>query len=210
MQDYGMQSAPPRRSPALWIVALAPIALLVIGGIVCVSIRFSLIGKEEACATQWANVQSVYQRRLDLVPNLVEVVKGAAKHERETLTQVTEARNKMLGIHQALKDAVQKGDPKEIERLYPQLLQSEKSFISVSTEAYPNLKANEGFLNLQSQLEGTENRINVERIKYNEAVGAYNTAARKYSSLPLCGGFQPKVRFEAEPGAEKAPKVKFD
>jgi len=209
MESYAPGPAP-RRSGALWVALLAPIGLIILGAIVSVSLRFSLINKEEACNTQWANVQSVYQRRLDLIPNLVEIVKGAAKHERETLTQVTEARNKLLAAQEALLEVLKRQDPPGIERLYPQLTQAQKSFLEISVEAYPTLRANENFLNLQSQLEGTENRINVERIRYNEVVGDYNAATRKYSWVPGCGGFQTKVRFEAEAGAEKAPKIKFD
>lgn len=201
---------PVRRSPLVWLAVLVPVGIVVIGALACLSVRFSLINKEEACNTQWANVQSVYQRRLDLVPNLVEIVKGAAKHERETLTQVVEARNRLLGLEGPMRDAIKRGDVKEVEKLYGQLLAAQKSYIQVSVEAYPNLKANDAFLNLQAQIEGTENRISVERMKYNEAVGDYNAAVRKYSMLPMCGGFQPKTRFDADPGAEKAPKVKFE
>lgn len=201
--------APTRKTP-VWLIAMIPLGLIAVGLIVCISVRFSLINKEEACNTQWANVQSVYQRRLDLVPNLVEVVKGAAKHERETLTQVTEARNKLLKIHETVREALQKANPQDLSKYYGQMLQAQKSFVDVAVEAYPNLKANEAFLNLQSQLEGTENRISVERMRFNEQVGDFNATARKYSFLPFCGGFQTKTRFEAEPEAGKAPPVKFD
>lgn len=175
----------------------------------CLMMRFSLIGAEEGVKTRWSQVESAYQRRLDLIPNLVETVKGAAKHEKETLTQVTEARNQLLEVQRMASDALKKGDAAEVNRLFEQVAAATKTLVRVSVEAYPTLKANENFLALQSQLEGTENRINVERMKYNDSVGDYNARVRKWGGLPFCSGFETRNRFEAERGAEKAPKVDF-
>lgn len=200
--------ARPRRGGRFVIFGV--LGAIAIAGIACVSLRFTLIGGEEAVNTQWANLQSAYQRRLDLIPSLVETVKGAAKHERETLTGVTDSRSRLLGVRESMAGALEKGDAQQVQQLATELARAERSFISVAVEAYPQLRANESFLALQAQLEGTENRVNVERIRYNEAVGSYNTRIRKWSWVPLCGGFQPKTRFEAAPEAGQAPKVSFD
>ena len=166
---------------------------------------------EEAVKAAWGDVESAYQRRSDLIPNLVEVVKGYAAHEKETLTEITNARAR-VGSIQMSKDML--NDP----QAFAQFQEAQASMSSalarlmVVVENYPDLKANQNFLDLQHQLEGTENRINVARSRYNQAVEAFNTSIRIFpnnltNSLLL--HLKLKEPFKAEAGAEKAPKVKF-
>jgi len=166
---------------------------------------------EEAVKAAWGDVEAAYQRRNDLIPNLVEVVKAYAKHERETLQAVTEARGK-VGSIQAGKDIV--GDPKAFARFQAAQasMRSALSRLLVVAERYPDLKANQNFRDLQVQLEGTENRINVARTRYNKAVQEFNTSIRIFpNSLTnsVLLHLAPREPFKAEAGAEKAPQVKF-
>jgi len=166
---------------------------------------------EEAVKAAWGDVEASYQRRSDLVPNLVEVVKAYAKHERETLTAVTEARAK-VGSIQMSKDML--NNPQAFEQFQQAqgALSSALSRLMVVVERYPDLKANQNFQDLQNQLEGTENRINVARVRYNKAVETFNTSIRIFpNSLTnsLLLHLKPKEPFKAEAGAEKAPKVQF-
>jgi len=168
-------------------------------------------GQEEAVFAAWGDVEAAYQRREDLIPNLVEVVKGYAKHEAETLKAVTEARAK-VGSVQVSKDLV--NNPKSLEA-YQQAqgqLSSALSRLMVVVEKYPDLKANQNFLDLQNQLEGTENRINVARVRYNKAVQEFNTSIRSFpNSLTnsLLRHLSRKEPFNADEGAKISPKVKF-
>jgi LemA protein len=168
-------------------------------------------GQEEAVFAAWGDVEAAYQRRADLIPNLVEVVKGYAKHEAETLKAVTEARAK-VGSVQVSKDLV--NNPKSLEA-YQQAqgqLSSALSRLMVVVEKYPDLKANQNFLDLQNQLEGTENRINVARVRYNKAVQEFNTSIRSFpNSLTnsLLLHLTRKEPFKADEGAKISPKVKF-
>jgi LemA protein len=166
---------------------------------------------EEAVKAAWGDVEATYQRRNDLIPNLVEVVKGYASHEKETLTAVTEARAK-VGTIKMSKDLLD--DPQALARF--QSAQGEMgsalSRLMVVVEKYPDLKANQNFQDLQHQLEGTENRINVARTRYNKAVEVFNSSIRIFpNSLTnsLLLHLKLKEPFKAEAGAEKAPKVKF-
>src|SRR5512135_1297068 len=166
---------------------------------------------EEAVKAAWGDVEASYQRRNDLIPNLVEVVKGYAKHEKETLTQVTEARAK-VGSIQMSKDMI--NNPQALQQFQQAqgALSSALSRLMVVVERYPDLKANQNFLDLQNQLEGTENRINVARVRYNKAVETFNTSIRIFpNSLTnsLLLHLKLKEPFKAEAGAEKAPKVQF-
>ena len=166
---------------------------------------------EEAVKAAWGDVEASYQRRSDLVPNLVEVVKAYAKHERETLTAVTEARAK-VGSIQMSKDMI--NNPQAFEQFQQAqgALSSALSRLMVVVERYPDLKANQNFQDLQNQLEGTENRINVARVRYNKAVETFNTSIRIFpNSLTnsLLLHLKLKEPFKAEAGAEKAPKVQF-
>ena len=166
---------------------------------------------EEAVKAAWGDVESSYQRRNDLIPNLVEVVKGYAKHERETLTAVTEARAK-VGTIQMSKDILE--DPQAFAKFQSAQgeMSSALSKLMVVVEQYPDLKANQNFQDLQHQLEGTENRINVARTRYNKTVEVFNSSIRIFpNSLTnsLLLHLKLKEPFKAEPGAEKAPQVKF-
>ncbi len=166
---------------------------------------------EEAVKAAWGDVEASYQRRNDLIPNLVEVVKGYAKHEQDTLKAVTEARAK-VGSIQVTKGMID--DPKAIAQFQQAqgAMSSALSRLMVVVERYPDLKANQNFRDLQHQLEGTENRINVARTRYNKAVQEFNTSIRIFPNSMTNSMFlhlQPKEPFKAEAGAEKAPKVKF-
>lgn len=169
------------------------------------------ITMEEGVNQSWAQVENVYQRRADLIPNLVEVVKGYAAHEKETLQGVTEARSKMGGQINLGPEAL--NDPQAFAKFQQMqgALSSALQRLMVVVERYPDLKADKRFGELQAQLEGTENRIAVERRRFNQAVQAYNTNIRKFPNNILAGmfGFQQKVYFKADAGAEQAPKVKF-
>lgn len=171
----------------------------------------SMQANEEAVKAAWGDVEATYQRRNDLIPNLVEVVKGYAKHESETLTAVTEARAK-VGSIQMSKDLL--NDPKVFSQFQEaqSAMSSALSRLMVVVEKYPDLKANQNFQDLQHQLEGTENRINVARTRYNKAVETFNTSIRIFpNSLTnrLLLHLSLKEPFKAEAGTEKAPKVKF-
>ncbi len=166
---------------------------------------------EEAVKAAWGDVEAAYQRRNDLIPNLVEVVKGYAKHERETLTAVTEARAK-VGSLQVPKNIID--DPKAFSQFQEAQagMSSVLSRLMVVVERYPDLKANQNFQDLQHQLEGTENRINVARTRYNKAVEVFNTSIRTFpNSLTnsLLLHLTLKEPFKAEPGAAKAPQIKL-
>ncbi|MDO6390894.1 LemA family protein [Pontibacter sp. BT731] len=169
----------------------------------------TMVQKDETVETAWANVQNAYQRRADLIPNLVNTVKGAANFERETLESVINARAKATSVQLSADDLT----PENLQRF--QAAQNELggalSRLLVSVERYPELKANQNFLELQAQLEGTENRISVERRKFNEAVQDYNTTVRSFPNNLMAGvfGFERKGHFQADPGAERAPTVQF-
>ena len=169
----------------------------------------SLVEKQQNVDQAWAQVENQYQRRSDLIPNLVETVKGYSTHESETLTKVTEARAKATSITLDA-DNLTEENLARFQQAQGELSQALKSLLAV-TEAYPDLKANENFMQLQAQLEGTENRISTERMRYTEAVKDYNTAIKKFPTVIYAGwfGFDAKPQFKAEAGAEKAPEVKF-
>lgn len=189
-----------------WIV---PVAIVVIVIMWAVGAYNGMVILDEGVQGKWADVETQYQRRADLIPNLVSTVKGYAAHESETLESVVKARSEASSV---------KVDP---ENLTPEKLaeyQKAQSGVSsalgrlmVIVEKYPDLKANQNFLELQSQLEGTENRINVARRDFNEAAKNYNTVIRSFPKNIFAGmfGFEKKAYFEAEKGAEAAPKVEF-
>lgn len=168
------------------------------------------VTKEQKVEESGAQVENVYQRRADLIPNLVETVKGYAKHERETFTAVTEARAKVGQVKIDVKNLT----PEMLVQFQgaQDQLGSAIGRLLVVLEKYPELKANENFRDLQVQLEGTENRITVERKRFNEVVQDYNTSIKKFPGLIIANlfGFKERPYFKAEEGAEKAPKVKFD
>ncbi len=169
----------------------------------------SLVEQEQQVKQAWAQVENQYQRRADLIPNLVNTVKGYTTHEEETLTKVVEARAKATSITLNA-DNLDEETLAKYQQAQGELSGALKSLLAV-TEAYPDLKANENFLNLQAQLEGTENRIATERKRYTEAVAEFNTSIKKFPTNIYAGwfGFKEKPQFKAEAGAEKAPEVKF-
>ncbi len=182
--------------------------ILLVGGYL-VGVYNSMVAKEQGVKQKWSQVENQYQRRTDLIPNLVNTVKGYAKHEKETLTEVIEARSKATSVNI---------DPTKLSPEAIKQFQAAQSGLSqalsklmVVVERYPDLKANQNFLQLQAQLEGTENRIAVERKRYNEAVQEYNTYLKKFPNVIFARmfGFNEYPYFEAEKGAEKAPEVKF-
>jgi len=189
------------------IVGLVVIGLLVFFGI---RINNGLVEKEEAVEGAWAQVENQYQRRADLIPNLVNTVKGAANFEQETLTSVIEARSKATSVNISASDL---GDPAKFQQFQQAQgeLSGALSRLLVSVERYPELKANANFLDLQSQLEGTENRISTERKRFNDTAQTYNSSIRKFptSIFASMGGFDRKAYFEADQGAENAPAVDF-
>lgn len=192
-----------------WIILIAVLFVLFLMGRWYVGTRNGLVVRDEAVKTAWSQVENVYQRRADLIPNLVETVKGVASFERETFTAVAEARSKVNNINmQGVLD-----DPQKFQQFQASQgqLSSALSRLMVVVERYPDLKANQSFLNLQAQLEGTENRIAVERRRFNEASQGYNTAIRLFPASLVAGmsGFSTRAYFEAQAGAEQAPEVQF-
>lgn len=194
-------------------VLIVIIVFIVLAGLWGVSTRNGFVTMEENVKQSWSQVENVYQRRLDLIPNLVATVQGYASHERETLEAVTQARASVGQISaQGLQNIT--NDPQAFERFQQAQgsLSSALSRLMVVAEKYPDLKANENFLDLQKQLEGTENRISVERRRFNEAAQSYNTAIRMFPGSLIAGfsGFQQKNYFTAAPEAAQAPKVQFN
>jgi len=197
------------RSYRRWGVIIA-VFLIVLLVVAYVSALYNgMVKREEAVNSQWSQVENVYQRRADLIPNLVNTVKGYANFEQKTLTDVIEARAKATSVN----ITPQNLNSQSLEQ-FQQIqdnLSSALSRLMVVVERYPELKANQNFLELQAQLEGTENRITVERRKFNEVAQGYNTAIRKFPRNLFAGmfGFERKAYFESKPGAEEPPKVEF-
>lgn len=195
-----------KKGTIILIVVLALVALLAVWGVGGYN---SLVVEDEKVSAQWSNVESQYQRRLDLIPNLVATVKGYAAHESSTLEGVVAARAKATQVTVSGDDLT----PEKLQEF--QAAQGELSSalgrLLMITENYPDLKANQNFLELQAQLEGTENRINVERTRYNEAARNYNTVIRRFpkSIIASIGGFDKKPYFEADQAASSAPQVAF-
>lgn len=193
---------------AMTVIGLIVFAVLIF--IWGVSVRNGLVGQEENVNQTWAKVQSAYQRRADLIPNLVNTVKGYAKHEESTFKEVTEARSKATQINVSA-DQLTPEKLKEYQAAQGELTSALGKLIAIQ-ENYPELKANENFLDLQAQLEGTENRINEKRNLYNDAIQSYNVSVRKFPANIIAGicGFQAKTPFEADEAAQKAPTVSFE
>lgn len=193
-----------------WIIWGVVILLIIIVYVSLKNSYNSMVSLDEQVKAQWSQVENVYQRRADLIPNLVNTVKGYASHEQETLTGVIEARSKATAVTI---------DPTNLNEQTMQQFQASQgqltqalSRLMVVVEQYPNLKANQNFLDLQAQLEGTENRIATERRTYNEVVRNYNTTIRSFPRNIFAGmfGFQPRPNFTADAGASKAPDVNFE
>ncbi len=183
----------------LVVVGVLVLVLLIAGGSL-VGIYNRLVGQNEEVNKAWAQVQNVLQRRADLIPNLVETVKGYASHEKQVFESVAEARSRLAGA----------ASPREAAAANAGLTSALGRLLAIA-ENYPTLKANENFIRLQDELAGTENRIAVERMRYNEAVRAFNTMIKRFPAKFLAGlfGFGPREYFEAEEGAKEVPKVKF-
>jgi LemA protein len=192
-----------------WIILIIVVVIIIL--IISWGVRSynNLVTQQENVNQAWAQVENVYQRRADLIPNLVNTVKGVANFEQKTLTDVIEARSKATSVQIS---------PEKLDEVSLQKFQAAQDNLSsalarlmVVVENYPQLKATQNFLELQSQLEGTENRITVERQKFNQVAQAYNTLVRKFPSSIFAGmfGFEKKGYFEAQEGAEKAPQVQF-
>lgn len=196
----------------LWIVALVVVGLVVVLGMSVAGSYNSLVGKQQGVDASWAQVLNQYQRRADLVPNLVKTVQGSADFEKSTLESVVNARASVgrvsINPNQAPEDPATMQKFQEAQGQFSSAL----SRLLVVAENYPDLKASAGFRDLQAQLEGTENRISVERGRFNDTAKEYNTAVRRFPAVLLAGmmGFHPKPYFQSDAGAEKAPDVKFD
>lgn len=188
------------------IIVLVIIAVVAIWGITGYN---GLVNAEETVSNAWSNVESQYQRRADLIPNLVNTVKGYAEHEAQTLQAVTDARVRATQMNVNVEDLTPE-KLLEYQRVQGELGTALGRLLAI-TEAYPELKANENFLELQAQLEGTENRIAVARQNFNETVKEYNTSIRKFPRNLLAGmfGFEKRPYFEAQEGAAVAPQVNF-
>ena len=200
---YNKKSINMKKSTIITIVVIAVIAVWAVSG------YNGLVKADEEVSTAWSNVENQYQRRADLIPNLVNTVKGYASHEKETLDAVTTARTRATQVTVNAEDLT----PEKLQEY--QKAQGEVGAalgrLLAITESYPDLKANENFRELQAQLEGTENRISVERRNFNEVARSYNTSIRTFPKTILASlfGFEKRPYFEAEEGASKAPEVQF-
>ncbi|MCD8237236.1 MAG: LemA family protein [Prevotellaceae bacterium] len=189
------------------IIVIAVAAIVVIWGI---SGYNGLVSGEETVGNAWANVEASYQRRADLIPQLVNTVKGYAKHEKSTLEEVVAARSKATQMTISVDDLSEE-NMRKYQQAQGEIGAALGRLMAIS-ESYPELKANENFSELQAQLEGTENRINESRKTYNASVKAYNVSVRRFPNNILASlfGFDRKVEFKAAEGADKAPEVNFD
>lgn len=195
----------------VWIVLAVVAALVLLPAGCSVSTYNNLIGLDQQVQAQWAQVENVYQRRADLVPNLVETVKGAAAFEKDTFTQVTEARAKVGSVQLPAGGLTPEG-LQQFQQAQDQL-SGALSRLMVVVEKYPDLKATQNFRDLQAQLEGTENRITVERMRFNEVAQQFNTQRNTFPNVIIAGFFGSKFAdkgyFKAVAGADQAPKVQF-
>jgi LemA protein len=194
------------------------LTLLIVGAIVLILFAWGcggyngLVKQDETVKNKWNNVQSSYQRRADLIPNLVATVKGAANFEKETYIQVALARAGQL--KQAVNVSSDSLNPQKVQQIQQagkEALDAARTALNITVERYPDLKATANFTGLQAELEGTENRINVARMDFNDAVNTYNTKVRSFPTNIFAGimGFKSRQGFAAEAGSEKAPEVKF-
>ena len=192
------------------IVGLSIVAVLVLMILSVIGTYNGLVSKDETINEKWANVQSAYQRRADLIPNLVDTVQAAVEFEKGTQTSIAAVRTSAVAAQQAVANAK---TPSELKSASAQVESAVAGFsaLNINVENYPNLKATENFLSLQDELAGTENRVKVERDIYNSAVKSYNVQVRRFPSNIIAGwfGFETKESFEAEAGTENAPKDLF-
>ncbi len=200
-------------SRALLGCLVAIVVVVVVIGVFLAGTYNTLVAQSQAVDAQWAQVENVYQRRADLIPNLVETVKGVANFEKSTYTAVTEARAKVGQVN--INASSLPTNPAAFAQFQAAQdgLTSALSHLLAVVENYPQLKANENFLELQSQLEGTENRIAVERMRYNQVAQTFNTTRQSFPTVLVAGifgdQFKPKEYFKSQPGAQNAPQVKF-
>ncbi|MCQ2297264.1 MAG: LemA family protein [Bacteroidales bacterium] len=195
-----------KKSNITLLAILGAVALVVLWGI---SKRNSLVGQEEMVENAWSDVENVYQRRMDLIPNLVNTVQGAANFEKNTLTGVVEARSRVVNISA---DELTEENVAKFQKSQDDLTAALNKSISLTVEAYPELTATKGFQDLQAQLEGCENRIATERRNFNEKVKSYNVSIRRFPANIIAGmmGLEKKGYFKASEGAEKPVEVKFE
>jgi LemA protein len=197
----------------LWGCLIAIVLVVIVGGMFLAGTYNNLVSQSQAVDAQWAQVENVYQRRADLIPNLVETVKGVANFEKSTYIQVAEARAKVGQVN--VNASSLPTDPAAFAQFQAAQdgLTSALTHLLAVVENYPQLKANENFLELQSQLEGTENRIAVERMRYNQVAQTFNTTRQSFPTVLVAGvfgdKFKPREYFKAQPGAQTAPQVKF-
>jgi LemA protein len=200
-------------SKAIGCLVAAVVALIIVA-VAVMGLYNRLVGLSQAVDAQWAQVESVYQRRADLIPNLVAAVQGAANFEKSTIEAVTAARASVGQARSGAPGGALPNDPQAFAQWQAaqEQLSGALSRLLVVVEAYPELKANQNFRDLQAQLEGTENRISVERMRFNERAQEYNTARLRFPTALLAGmfGFTEKAYFRSQPGAETAPKVDFN
>ncbi|WP_234567069.1 LemA family protein [Rhodohalobacter sp. 614A] len=191
----------------VWIAIIIAVLLALYG----ISVNNSLVEQEESVNQAWAQVENQYQRRTDLIPNLVSTVQGAANFEQETLTEVIEARSRATSINVNPSELNNESTIRQFEQVQSQL-GGALSRLLVSVERYPELTATQNFRDLQNQLEGTENRIATERMRFNQTAQEYNTSLRRFPTNVFAGllGFERKYYFEATEGAETPPEVSFD
>lgn len=191
------------------VIVFSMLGLILLGVIMGISSYNNLVGMDEGVSSSWANVETAYQRRADLIPNLVNTVKGYAEFEQETLTQVIEARSKATSVNVDANNL----SPEAISKFQSaqEGLSGALSRLLVTIEKYPDLKANQNFMALQQELTNTENKIGFERQKFNKKVEKFNGAIRKFPTVILANmaGFDAKGYFKSEAGSEKAPEVNF-
>ena len=191
------------------IILICVAAALLLGVVSCVLVRNGIVKADQAVKKTWGDVESAYQRRLDLIPNLVNTVKGYAAHESSTLQGVTDARVGLKKAYDEANAALNSQEIGQVQTSQNNLMEKAGLYINAVHEAYPDLKANSNFLKLQDELAGTENRINTERTRYNEAVENFNKKILLFPGSLFAWGYAEKDMFKADAAASKAPVVNF-
>lgn len=192
-----------------YIILICVAAALLLGVGSCIGVRNGIVSADQAVKKTWGDVESAYQRRLDLIPNLVNTVKGYAAHESSTLQGVTDARVGLKKAYDEANAALNSQEIGQVQASQNNLMEKAGLYINAVHEAYPDLKANTNFLALQDELAGTENRINTERTRYNEAVEKYNKKILRFPGSLFAWGYAEKDMFKADAAASKAPVVNF-
>lgn len=192
-----------------YIILICVAAALLLGVGSCIGVRNGIVSADQAVKKTWGDVESAYQRRLDLIPNLVNTVKGYAQHESSTLQDVTDARVGLKKAYDEANAALSSQEIGQVQASQNNLMEKAGLYINAVHEAYPDLKANSNFLALQDELSGTENRINTERTRYNEAVEKFNKKILRFPGSLFAWGYTEKDMFKADVAASKAPVVNF-